>query len=97
VGYDFIIRRRDGDDPIERQVWHTWAIDAVALVQLAASSEQRDGIVFPAFGLYGAFGHPVLFWQEGVVVVKYATDDHLSDLRLIAGRLRSELVRTDTP
>jgi hypothetical protein len=96
VTYDLVIRRGDPTDQIDRQVWLTFAIDTVALVQLAGNHKEREGIVFPAFGLYRHFDQPVLFWQEGVVVVKYASDEHLSDLRVIADHLRADLVRTDS-
>jgi hypothetical protein len=87
-----VIRRADPTDHIDRQVWLSFAVDSVALVLLVASQEQRDGIVFPAFGLYSHFDRPALFWKEGVVVVKYATDIDLADLRVIADRLRADLV-----
>lgn len=93
MAYDLVIRRPDSSDPIDRQSWLTFALDTVALVQLVANNEQRIGIEFPAFGLFGHYDHPVLFWREGEVVVRYADDEHLSDLQLIASRLRAEAIR----
>ena len=90
--YDLVIRRADPTDQIDRQVWLSFAVDSVALVLLVANQEQRDRIVFPAFGLHSHFDRPALFWKEGVVVGKYATDMDLADLRVIADRLRADLV-----
>ena len=98
VTYDWVIRRADPRDQIDRQVWLTFAIDTVALVQLGAAQEHPEGIAFPAFGLYQHFNGPVLFWQEGVVVVRHAADEDIADLRVIAKRLGSDLVPgEDTP
>lgn len=61
--YDLVNRRADPTDQIDRQVWLSFAVDSVALVLLVASQEQRDRIVFPAFGLYSHFDRPALFWK----------------------------------
>jgi len=94
---DLLITRQDDADRIERQAWFFFAIHTVALFQLDADLESRPGIEFPAFGLFGRFNRPVLFWRDGSVVVKYADDEHLEDLRLIARRLSADLVEPGGP
>jgi hypothetical protein len=96
VAYDLVIRRRESSDPIDRQVWLTFALDTVALVQLVAHNQERPGIELPAFGLSSRYNHPVLFWRRGEVIVMYADDEYLSDLQLLASRLRAELVPADS-
>lgn len=91
-----MIRRTHPTEQIDRQVWLTFALATVALVQLNRSQELRAGVGFPAFGLYSHFDQPVLFWQDGVVVVKYAGDEHVPDLRVMADHLKADLVRTDS-
>lgn len=96
MAYDLVIRRREPSDPIDRQVWLTFALDTVALVQLVPYVEEHPGIDLPAFGLWSHYNHPVLFWRRGEVIVKHAEDECLSDLRLLASRLRAELVSADS-
>jgi hypothetical protein len=54
------------------------------------------GIEFPAFGLFRHYDNPVLFWQDGQVVIKYAEKEHLPDLNVIADQLEGDLVDTGT-
>jgi hypothetical protein len=96
VVYDLVIRRRESSDPIDRQVWLTVALDTVALVQLVPHSEEHPGIDVPAFGLWSRYNHPVIFWRRGEVIVKSANDEYLSDLRLLASRLRADLFLADS-
>ena len=96
VAYDLAIGRAGQSDPINRHRWLSYALKSVALVQLRPDQEIRRGIEFPAFGLFGHYNKPVLFWRDGQVVIKYAGAEHLSDLNLIAEQLEADLVETDT-
>lgn len=95
VPFDLLITRDEGSEPIPRHTWFTLAVDTVALVQIDPRLDTREGIEPPAFGLLHRFNHPVLFWKAGRVVVKYADDEYLEDLRVIARRLGAEVRRVE--
>jgi hypothetical protein len=96
VANDLAIRRVGQSDPINRHRWLSYALNSVALVQLTPDQESRPGVEFPAFGLFGHYNKPVLFWRDGQVVIKYAGKEHLPDLNVIAEQLEADLVGTDT-